>query len=56
MITITYEWQDPITLIQVPYTHKELTVNEAFDFIKALFHSSIYSGHQYSHLTISKHS
>jgi len=55
-ITITYDWQDPITLIQVPYTHKENSLKEAFDFIKALFHSALVSNHQYSHLTITKHS
>lgn len=56
MITITYDWQDPITLIQVPYTHKENSLKEAFDFIKALFYSALVSNHQYSHLTITKHS
>lgn len=56
MITITYDWQDPITLIQVPYTHKENSLKEALEFIKALFHSALVSNHQYSHLTISKHS
>ena len=56
MITITYEWKDPNTLIQVPYTRTEPTVNEAFEFLKALLYSAIITHHQYSHLTISKHS
>lgn len=56
MITITYEWQDPITLIQVPYTHTEPTLNKAFEFLRALLHSALISNHRYSHLTISKHS
>lgn len=54
MITITYEWQDPITLIQVPYTHTEPTLNKAFEFLRALFHSALISNHRYSHLTITK--
>ena len=56
MITITYEWQDPITLIQVPYNHTEPTLDKASEFLKALFHSALVSNHQYSHLTITKHS
>jgi len=56
MITITYEWQDPITLIQVPYTHTEPTLDKATKFLKALLYSAIIDNHQYSHLTITKHS
>lgn len=56
MITITYEWQDPITLIQVPYKHTEPNINGAIEFLKALFHSALVSNHKYSHLTITKHS
>ena len=56
MITITYEWKDPITLIQVPYNHTEPTLNEASEFLMALLYSAIITNQQYSHLTISKHS
>lgn len=53
MYTITYEWEDPITLIQVPYKHTEPTLDKAFKFLKVLLYAALISNHKYSHLTIS---
>ena len=53
MYTISYDWQDPITLIQVPYTHYFALLSEATEFMGAIIHSTLFHNQQYSHLTIS---